>query len=398
MIRAMQYINRSIKKRVDELKRGFPVIVLTGPRQSGKTTFLKHYLPDYTYFNLEFPNTLEMIRTDPVKFLKNNPKNIIIDEVQRFPELLSYIQVHVDERQEMGSIFLSGSQNLLVSEKISQSLAGRAAYQTLLSFSKNELSKSKIELDQDNFILKGGYPALYVRELNQGDYFQQYISTYLERDVRAIKAVQDLLLFQKFMGLLAGRVGQLVSESSLANDVGVSPNTISSWISILEASYIIYRLQPYYKNQSKRLIKSPKIYFNDTGLLCNLLKIDSVDELKLHYAYGSIFENLVINEFRKFQLSKSISDQLYFYRDSNHNEIDLLIDKGLSTIPIEIKSAQTYDSDFSKGLRYWRQNIDSTVGGYVVYSGADTQDIKEDKLVSWLHMEGYLPKLLKEGL
>lgn len=184
----------------------------------------------------------------------------------------------------------------------------------------------------------------------------------------------------------------MASESSLANDVGVSPNTISSWISILEASYIIYRLQPYFKNQSKRLIKSPKIYFNDTGLLCNLLKIDSIDELKLHYAYGSIFENLVINELRKFQLSHSITDKLYFYRDSNHNKVDLLIDKGSSIIPIEIKSAQTFNSNFFKGLRYWRKNIDIGTHGYVIYSGKETQVIQEDTLLPWKDTNDSLPK------
>ncbi len=379
----MQYIPRNIENNVNRLKKGFPVIVITGPRQSGKTTFLKHYLPTYEYFNLELPDTLEIIRNDPVKFLNNHSRNIIVDEVQRFPELLSYIQVHVDERQEMGTIFLSGSQNLLVSEKISQSLAGRAAYQTLLSLSHNELIKANIDVNgNDNFILKGGYPSLYVRDIDQSLYFQQYISTYLERYVREIKAVHDLLLFQKFIGLLAGRVGQLVAESSLANDVGVSPNTIRSWISVLEASYIIFRLQPYYRNHSKRLIKSPKIYFNDTGLLCNLLKINSIEELSTHYAYGSIFENTIINEIRKLELSSASPDDLYFYRDSNNNEIDLLVDKGSKIIPVEIKSAQTYSTNFSKGLDYWRKHFHD-VEGYIVYGATKTMTAGRDTVLSF---------------
>ncbi len=377
----MQYIERAMKSKVFSLKKGFPVVVVTGPRQSGKTTFLKHTFPKYAYFNLEMPSTLELITQDPIGFLKQNPKSLIIDEIQRFPELLSYIQAHVDETQKMGSILLSGSQNLLVSEKITQSLAGRAGYQRLLSLSYEE-TKPFAKQTFEQYILKGGYPAVYTRDIELILFFQEYIATYLERDVRQIKAIQDLLLFQKFLGLVAGRVGQVLSESSLANDVGVSPNTISSWISILEASYIVYRLAPYFTNQSKRLIKSPKIYFYDTGLLCNLLKIDNITELKNHYLYGSIFENAVINEYKKYVTYNIMSDKLYFYRDSNNNEIDLLIDKGNEVIPIEIKSGQTYNETFRKGLKHWRKIYNSNQKGYVVYGGQDVRMINEDSLLN----------------
>lgn len=386
----MQYIPRNIENNIKKLIKGFPVIVITGPRQSGKTTVLKQMFPDYKYFNLELPTTLETIKSDPLRFLRDNPRKVIIDEVQKFPELLSYIQVHVDGTQEMGSIFLTGSQNLLVSEKISQSLAGRAAYQTLLSLSQEELSNADIRFEKtDDFIMKGGYPSLYVREIDESLYFQQYIATYLERDVREIKAVQDLLLFQKFMSLLAGRVGQLISESSLANDVGVSPNTISSWISVLEASYIIFRLQPYFKNHSKRLIKSPKVYFNDTGLLCNLLRIKTIEELSQHYAYGSIFENAVISEIRKIELTSSTPDDLYFYRDSNNNEIDLLIDKGTKIIPVEIKSALTYNNSFSKGLEYWRKHFQD-IDGYIVYGAEEKVKMNKDTVIGFKNVKDIL--------
>lgn len=380
----MKYINRIIRGKTELLHQGFPVIVVTGPRQSGKTTFLRHFKPNYEYFNLELPSTLEEIKIDPLKFFADHSKNIIIDEVQRYPELLSYVQVHVDEKQEMGAIYLSGSQNLLVSEKISQSLAGRAAYINLLPMTYEELKADDNEpKDYDNYIFKGGYPSLYVKDIDSDLYFEQYIATYLERDVREIKSVNDLSLFRKFMKLIAGRVGQLLSESSLAKDVGVSPNTISSWISILEASYIIFRLPPYFTNQSKRLIKSAKIYFNDTGLLCNLLEIDSINELVNHNAYGSIFENSVINELNKKILSERGLGKLYFYRDSHHNEIDIVVDQGNRKLLVEIKSSKIFSNTFQNGINYWRKHYNQDQTGFIIYGGMKSTNVGKDKLLSY---------------
>ncbi len=381
------YYDRKLKKEIKKLMKGFPIVSVTGPRQSGKTTFLQHNFPNYKYFNLENPLTLAMIREDVKGFLNDNPTKIIIDEVQRMPELLSYLQVHVDEMQAMGGIFISGSQNLLVSDKISQSLAGRAGYKVLYPFSLSELKTAEL-LGNDVFtqILKGGYPSMYTRDIDAQTMFGSYIATYLERDVRAIKEVTNLAKFQKFMQLLAGRVGQILNTASLANDVGIAPNTAEDWISILEASYIVFRLQPYYKNINKRLIKSPKIYFNDTGLLCALLRIDTRTELKSHYAIGGIFENYIITEIIKEVNNKGVNAQLYFYRDSHGNEVDLVIDHGLKQVPIEIKSASGFHPDALRGLKYWRENIDEDASGYLINSGNDKRKVGKDKLLPWFDL------------
>ncbi|MEX0896086.1 MAG: ATP-binding protein [Patescibacteria group bacterium] len=388
------YFKRNVASQISKLQKGFPVISVTGPRQSGKTTFLQHHFSDYTYFNLENPQTREFIESDPQQFLKTNPKNIIIDEVQRLPELLSYIQVHVDAQQKMGSIVISGSQNLLISEKISQSLAGRAGYQNIFPFSLKELSMHKLNLS--NYyqqILKGFYPALYTRDVEPALFYSRYLATYVERDARLIKNIQNLSQFQKFMGLLAGRVGQVVNVSSLANDTGIAPNTAEDWISILEASYIVYRLQPYYKNTGKRLIKSPKIYFYDTGVLCSLLNLSSVNELMNHYAVGSIFENFIVSEFKKEISETNKSARIYFYRDNHGNEIDLIIDTGGNLIPIEIKSSATFSKNFFKGFEYWKKYIDEEAQGFVVYGGDETQKIQDHQLVSWMDLQKIFDKI-----
>jgi predicted AAA+ superfamily ATPase len=293
----------------------------------------------------------------------------------------------------MGSIIISGSQNLLISEKISQSLAGRAAYQTIFPFSLSELQKHS--LASDNYpeqIRKGFYPALYSRDIASSLFYSQYISTYVERDARLIKNIQNISQFQKFIGLLAGRVGQIVNVSSLANDTGISPNTAEDWISILEASYIVYRLQPYYKNVGKRLIKSPKIFFYDTGLLCSLLNISSDKELTQHFAIGSIFENFIISEVMKEINNTNKSVSPYFFRDNHGNELDLVLDTGIDLLPIEIKSSSTYSQNFFKGFTYWRNNINPQTKGYVIYGGANSQPVQQDMLISW----NKLPELISK--
>ena len=388
------YFKRQVSNQIKKLQKGFPVISVTGARQSGKTTLLKHYFSKYSYFNLENPQTREFIASDPEQFLKTNPQNIIIDEVQRLPELLSYIQVHVDNQQKMGSIILSGSQNLLIAEKISQSLAGRAAYQNLFPFSLKELTIHKLNLPNYHAqILKGFYPALYSRKVESNIFYSQYLATYIERDARLIKNIQNLSQFQKFLSLLAGKVGQVLNITSLANDTGIAPNTAKDWISILEASYIVYRLQPYYKNTGKRLIKSPKIYFYDTGVLCALLNLSSTKELASHFAIGSIFENFIITEFKKEISETNKSAQVYFYRDNHGYEVDLIIDTGNNLIPIEIKSAMTYNLNFFKGLEYWRKHINKESHGFVIYGGENFQKIQKHKLVSWVNLEEIFSKI-----
>ena len=388
------YYPRRVSIQIKRLQKGFPVISVTGPRQSGKTTFLQNYFAGYKYFNLENPQTRELIAADLEGFLENNPRNIIIDEVQRLPELLSYIQVHVDKVQAMGSIIVSGSQNLLISEKISQSPAGRAAYQNIFPFSLTELKNNNLALTRPHDqIIKGFYPALYTRDIDASLYYNQYLATYVERDARLIKNIQNLSQFQRFIGLLAGRVGQILNVSSLATDTGIAPNTAEDWISILEASYIVYRLQPYYKNVGKRLIKSPKVFFYDTGLLCSLLNISSTSELLQHFAFGSIFENFIISEFKKEISETNVSASIYFYRDTHGNEIDLIMDTGGRLFPVEIKSSATYNSGFFNGFRYWRKNIEPQAGGYVVYSGNITQRVQKDQLVSWKNLKNVFNEL-----
>lgn len=387
------YYSRSVSNQIDKLIKGFPVILVTGPRQSGKTTFLKHYFSDYEYFNIENPQTRELVESDPQQFLKLNPRNIVIDEVQRLPDLFSYIQTHVDDQQEMGSVIISGSQNLLVSEQISQSLAGRAAYQNIFPFSLSELKKHNLALDGHlEQILKGFYPALYSRNITPNLYYSQYLATYIERDARLIRNIQNLSQFQKFIGLLAGRVGQVVNVSSLANDTGISPNTAEDWISILEASYIIYSLHPYYKNVGKRLIKSPKIFFYDTGVLCQLLNLSSISELTNHFAIGSIFENFIISEFKKEIEMQNLSAKLYYYRDSHGNEVDLVIDTGSELIPIEVKSSSTFNTSFFNIFNYWRKHVKDN-NGYVIYAGDKSQQIQQEELVSWREIDTILNKI-----
>lgn len=382
------YFNRHVSSQIKKLQKGFPVVSVTGPRQSGKTTFLQHHFSGYSYFNLENPQVRELVSSDPQQFLKANPHKIIIDEVQRIPELLSYLQVHVDEQQKMGSVIISGSQNLLISENISQSLAGRAGCQNIFPFSLRELKTHKLNFfNHYEQILKGFYPALYTRDIEPALFYSRYLATYVERDARLIKNIQSLSQFQKFMGLLAGRVGQVVNVSSLANDTGIAPNTAEDWISILEASYIVYRLRPYYKNVGKRLIKSPKIYFYDTGVLCSLLNLSSVNELTNHFAIGSIFENFIISEFKKEVSETNKSAQVYFYRDNHGNEIDLVIDTGGNLIPIEIKSSVTYSTFFFKGFDYWRKHLNEEASGFVIYGGENSQKIQHNELVSWMNLE-----------
>lgn len=376
-------------QRINELRKSFPVIVVTGPRQSGKTTLIREMFPDYKYFNLESPQTLQAVQDDPAGLVNPKTRNIIIDEVQRVPEILSYIQVAVDEQQIAGNFILSGSENLLLSEKIIQSLAGRAAYVNLLPLSYEEL---KLAGKEHKSIYKqlftGQFPALYSKKYEPLEYYEQYLATYVERDVKQISNLINLTQFRTFLGLLAGRIGQVVNNVSLANDVGVSPNTIGNWISILEASYIIFRLQPYYENFGKRHIKSPKIYFTDTGLACRLLDLTESDQLKNFFLIGGLFENLIILEIKKYLQNTRPAAKLYFFRDTHGNEVDLIIDQGTTQIPVEIKSGSTFSPSFLKGTRYWSSLLDEksqkkSLPGFVIYSGDQLYKTNEYSLINW---------------
>jgi len=377
-------IERSLTSKLIGLAQKFQVITLTGPRQSGKTTLVKAAFPTLPYVSLEEPDIRQIALTDPRGFLSNYAAGAILDEVQNTPELFSYIQSIVDSDRDTQFI-LTGSSNFLLMEKISQTLAGRTAVLHLLPFSFQELENGGLSFsDYETLIFKGQYPRIYDRDIAPLEFYPSYIQTYVERDVRMIKNIGDINAFIQFIQLCAGRTGQLLNYSNLANDAGISPNTAKSWISILEASYILYRLQPYHKNFSKRLVKSSKLYFYDTGLACSLLGIRDESQVNLHYLKGALFENLVINEFIKRSFHQGERRYPYFWQDSRGKEIDCLLVNGEIITPIEIKSGKTISNSYFENLKYWRQLAGMAEDkGYVVYGGEKSLQTNMGTFVSW---------------
>ena len=344
-------IHRKPKQELVDASSTMPIVSLTGPRQSGKTTLTRDTFPDYKYFNLENPDYRLLALNDPRSFLKEaGYQGVIIDEAQLAPDLFSYIQVIVDENKSAKYI-LTGSQNFLLSKRITQSLAGRVRILNLLPLSMAELqTQGYIHQSHISYIFQGGYPRLYSTPISPQKWLPDYIQSYLERDVRDFIKIRELTQFQTFLKLCASRIGQIFNYAELSNAVGVSDYTIRQWLSVLEASYIVYRLDPYFKNLGKRLIKSPKIYFYDTGLACYLLGLEK-EKVSSYYQYGSLFENFIINEIMKSYTNRGERPSLYFWRESNGTEIDLLIPKGDTLIPIEIKSSQTLRMDFLKNIK-----------------------------------------------
>lgn len=381
-------IQRKLEKKLKDLSQKYPVISITGPRQSGKTTIARKLFPDYQYFNLESLDALNAAQADPKSFLQTGTGNkLIIDEVQKFPDLLSYIQVEVDEQKIQGQFIITGSEQFALSQSITQSLAGRVSNFVLLPFSLEELDGTDFELKEADYfkaMFKGFYPRIYDLNIQPSDYYSDYLFTYVERDVRQIKNIGDLSNFRRFLQLVAGRVGQVVNLTSLANDIGVNHKTIESWLSILEASYIIFRLQPYFENFGKRAIKSAKLYFYDTGLLCYLLGIDSTSELSRHFAVGHIFENLIIAEKLKQIANNRSTNKLYFWRDNNGHEVDLIVDEGTTLKGMEIKLSQTFNTSLIKGLDFWQTlKTQKNQETYLIYTGEFEQNIKNHKLLNW---------------
>ncbi len=378
-------IQRDLSSKLKELYEQYPVVTVTGPRQSGKTTLVKAVFPDWTYVSLEEPDVREFALTDPRGFIAAYPKGAILDEVQRAPELFSYIQTHVDEIGKEGIYILTGSFNFGLMEGISQSLAGRVAILELLPFSFSELEQAnRLPGSIEELMFTGCYPRLYDRRLDPQQWYANYVTTYLERDVRQVKNVTDLSVFQRFLKMCAYRSGQILNLSSLGDDCGISHNTAKSWLSILEAGYIVYLLKPHYKNFNKRLIKSPKLYFYDTGLLSYLLGVFSPEVLTTHASRGHIFETWVVSELLKGRLHRGLRENIYFWRDNTGHEIDCIVDQGDVLLPIEIKSGKTVSQDFFKGLRFWAK-ISGTVGSnmYVVYAGSIDQARKEGQVICW---------------
>ena len=363
-------IPRTAESELLKLTAQFKAVAVTGPRQSGKTTLVRAVFPDKPYVNLENPDFRRFAIEDPRGFLSNYPEGAILDEIQRTPEIFSYLQQILDEQNKPGMFVLTGSNNFLLQDNISQSLAGRVGYLFLLPLSLSEINSRE---KADMLIYKGGYPELYNLDSDISKFYHNYIRTYIERDVRMIKNIADLFAFEKFVRLCAGRIGQLLNLSNLATETGVDVKTISSWLSVLETSFIVFRLQPFYQNFNKRIVKMPKLYFYDTGLASALLGMDNPSQLILNPYRGSLFENLIVVEMLKRRFNAGKRNNLFFWRDNTGNEIDLLIDKNNEIIPVEIKSGQTISSDSFKGLEYWQklQKTESTC--YLVYAGDFSQ-------------------------
>lgn len=378
-------ITRDLSNKLIDLFKKYSVITVTGPRQSGKSTLLRVTFPDYKYVSLEDPDMRLFAEKDPKGFLLTYPDKTIIDEVQRVPQLFSYLQTHIDRENRPGMYLLAGSHNFLLMESINQSLAGRTAILRLLPFSHTEMKNANIlPKNVDEEIFYGSYPRLYDKGIEPNDFYPYYIQTYVERDVRLIQNIGDLSKFVRFIKLCAGRIGQLLNISSLANECGVTTTTLSSWLSVLEASYICYLLKPDYNNFAKRLVKTPKLYFYDTGLACSLLDITSANQVSTHFLRGGLFENLVINEFIKNSYNTGNQPNLTFWRDNTGNEIDLLKYSDSKVYAYEIKSGSTFSSDYFKGITKWAKLSGTpTEQCNVIYTGEHNMTTSNGNLISW---------------
>ncbi|MCF6226311.1 MAG: ATP-binding protein [Xanthomonadales bacterium] len=372
------------------MAKEFRVITVLGPRQAGKTTLCQMAFPRYKYVSLEDPDIRLYASEDPRGFLKEYRKNVILDEVQRVPQLLSYIQTIVDADNLKAQFVLTGSHQLELGAAIGQSLAGRTALLTLLPLSLNELQQlPSISNDNlDELLLNGFMPGKHADHIETSRFYRAYFQTYIERDVRLLINLKDSAKFEKFVRLCAGRIGQLLNQASLANAVGVSSNTISDWISVLEASFIIYRLQPYSENLGKRLIKSPKLYFIDTGLAAWLMGIETNTQMLRDPLRGNLFENLIVMEILKSKLNRGKDPRIFFYRDSHGNEVDLIIQNGNELIPVEIKSSQTWHKSFLKGINHFEKLFgDRVLSGTVVYGGDDNRTTENYSLRSYSYFK-----------
>jgi uncharacterized protein len=377
-------IERQLASKLTAMREKFPVLFLTGPRQSGKTTLLKNIFKDLPYFSLEEPDLRSFILSDPRGFLSNLPKGAILDEAQRAPELFSYIQSIVDQNSDVYFV-LSGSQNFLLSDQISQSLAGRTSVQKLLPLSFNELKTANISFETvDEGLFSGGYPRLYDKKIEPPDFFPSYIETYVQRDVRTLKNITDLNRFVQFMGLCAGRNGQILNYQALANDAGLNVSTVKDWLTILQASYILFLLPPYHVNFNKRIIKSSKLYFYDTGLAISLLGLTRKEDVFNYYAKGALFENFVIAETLKHYWNQGLPMNAWFWQDQSGREIDLLVKEGNDFKAFEIKSGQTFNPSYFNNLVYWQGlSGEKAENCAVVYGGDHSFNTSNGQLIGW---------------
>lgn len=385
-----KYIHRELSSVLEEAYRYFSVITVTGPRQSGKTTLIRNLFPHLPYYSLESLDIRSFAENDPIAFLNQNEEGMILDEVHNAPDLLSYIQGIVDEHPDKRYI-LSGSSQFAMLKRVTQSLAGRTAVFELMPLSYSETKDLTADVPLDKLLFNGFYPAIYSGRNVPEFLYPAYMKTYLDRDVRDLMQIKDMMQFHIFIKLCAGRIGSLFKASELANEIGVSPNTISSWLSVLQASYIVTLLPPYFENTSKRLTKMPKLYFLDTGLACYLLGIESPEQLSRDKMRGALFENFVVTEALKQRYNQGKESNLYFYRDSNQNEIDLLLKRNTRLYGIEIKSSMTYHKDFEKALKRIDEWVKAPVDGKaVVYAGNFENTAGEIKLLNYTNMDEVL--------
>ena len=384
-------IPRLATSTVQRLAKGFPVVAITGPRQSGKTTLTRQLFPAKPYVSLENPEQRQFATDDPKRFLAQFADGAVIDEVQRVPSLLSWLQGLVDERQRMGDFVLTGSQQFDLVRHITQSLAGRVGRVELLPLQGLELQQANLlDGDLDTLMVTGHYPALYSRDLLPQDWFSNYVATYVERDVRQLLQIKDLQLFQRFLRLAAARSGQLLNLSSLGADVGISSVTAREWIGVLEASYLVMRLPPYFENFGKRLVKTPKLYFLDTGLMCWLLGIHSAAILSTHPLRGQVFETMVVVEAYKAALNKGQQAALYFWRDSAGQEVDLLTQRDGVFESYEIKSGSTFSADWFKQLTKLGKLNPNAARSTVIYGGSESSSRGQGEVLAWADALGKL--------
>ena len=382
-------ITRSIAPHVLSAAKAYPFVGLVGPRQSGKTTLAKTLFPDYTYVSLENLDQRTYAQQDPRGFLAANPNHCIFDEIQKVPELFSYLQ-EIGDQKGMGRYILTGSQNFLLHRHISQSLAGRIALLSIQPFSMDELSSASLGFDQpEDFMFTGMYPPIYDRSIPPTNWYPNYIQTYIERDIRDLTQITQLSTFQVFVKLCAGRIGQLLNLSSLARDCGITHNTARAWLSLLETSYIVVLLRPYYRNFNKRLVKMPKLYFYDTGLASSLLGIQSADQMNSHYLRGELFENFALTEYIKDKANTQSNVEYFFWRDQAGHEVDLFAETGSAISAIEMKSGKTISADYIKNLAYMQSIYPDTnqkLQPLVIYAGTLNQTQSGIPIRSWKDM------------
>ena len=391
-IKCIMAINRKLVESILFYKNKYPILAITGPRQSGKTTLLRELFPEYQYISLENPDTRTFLKEDAKGFFEKYSTYCIFDEAQRVPELFSYLQTMVDESKIMGQFILSGSQNFLLLKNITQSLAGRVALFKLFPFDFSELkSANLLSDDYVEAMLKGFYPAIYDRNIPPRNFYNNYIQTYVERDITELINIRNMRTFRTFLSLCASRAGQLLNLNSLANECGITQPTAKSWISVLESSYILFLVQPYHKNFDKRVMKSPKLFFYDTGLLCHLLKIKDTNQIKMNSYKGNIFENMIVSEFIKQNYHQNLMQEFWFWRDSAGHEVDLIRQDDEKLNVIEIKSTTTISSDLFKGINYFSGLAkDAIKSQTLVYAGLDNQKRTIANVVAWKDINNYI--------